>query len=292
MYYWYRNEYAHVPPPSASHQGVPAKLNLTADKKTITGTDGTDDVMLVVSVLDKDGRQLSNSPDVTFKIVSGPGEFPTGSSITFSNKSDIHIRDGKAAIEFRSYYGGRTVIKAVSNGLEEASIVIETKGAPYFITGKTQKAEERPYIPFVVTKATSSATDNVNIAFQKPTRASSELEGLTANKANDGDKTTDWEQKKSSTSAWWQVDMENLYTISRVNLQFISVNVGAYNVEVSKDGQNWEDIFSQKDPESHSQTQSFGNNKAIVGRFLRISFADPTRQIGITEIEIFGKTVN
>ena len=43
---------------------------------------------------------------------------------------DIYIRDGKAAIEFRSYYGGKTVIKAVSSGLQTDSLAIETKGSP------------------------------------------------------------------------------------------------------------------------------------------------------------------
>ncbi len=36
-----------------------------------------------------------------------PGEFPTGPSITFAPDSDIAIRDGEAAIEFRSCYAGR-----------------------------------------------------------------------------------------------------------------------------------------------------------------------------------------
>jgi hypothetical protein len=292
MYYWYRNEYAHVPPPVEAHQGVPAKLVLSADKKVINGTDGTDDVQLIVTVADKDGKPLNNSPDVTLKIISGPGEFPTGSTITFSSKSDIYIRDGKAAIEFRSYYGGKTVIQASSNSLQNGLITIETKGPPYFIPGKTPTVTERPYIPYVIAKTQSSTPGNINIAAQKPTRASSEMEGFTANKANDGDRTSDWQLKSGSATAWWQVDLESLYTISRVNIQFISVDIGKYVVEVSKDGQSWEKIYSQNDADGHSQVQSFGNNSATVGRYFRITFADPVKSIGITEVEVFGKTVN
>jgi beta-galactosidase len=78
-----------------------------------------------------------HSLEVTLQIVSGPGEFPTGSSITFSNDSDIYIRDGKAAIEFRSYFGGKTLIKAISRGLQSDSIIIETKGFPFYIEGES-----------------------------------------------------------------------------------------------------------------------------------------------------------
>jgi beta-galactosidase len=40
-------------------------------------------------------------------VESGPGEFPTGPVIAFAPDSDIAIRDGEAAMEFRSYYSGK-----------------------------------------------------------------------------------------------------------------------------------------------------------------------------------------
>ena len=96
-WYWYRNEYGHEAPPAWPQEGVPARLRLEASKTTGILADGTDDVQLVVTVLDRDGRELSNSPDVTLSVLSGPGEFPTGRSITFSADSDIRIADGNAA---------------------------------------------------------------------------------------------------------------------------------------------------------------------------------------------------
>jgi len=92
----------------------PAGLALTADKTAIQGTDGRDDVHVLVTVQDADGKPISNSPPVTFTIASGPGEFPTGRTIAFDEATDIPIRDGQAAIEFRSYYGGETFIRATS----------------------------------------------------------------------------------------------------------------------------------------------------------------------------------
>jgi len=110
--YWYRNAYRGVPPPEWPTDGVPAALKFSADKTTLHSVDGTDDAQLIVTVVDQAGKALTSCPPVTLTIESGPGEFPTGPSITFAPDSDIAIRDGMAAMAFRSYHAGRTVIRA------------------------------------------------------------------------------------------------------------------------------------------------------------------------------------
>lgn len=84
------------------------------------------------------------------QIVSGPGEFPTGTSIKFTpessdDASDIAIRDGQASIAFRSYYGGTTVIKAMADNLQSDSITITTQGTPVWEEGVTKSVADRPY---------------------------------------------------------------------------------------------------------------------------------------------------
>ena len=103
QYHWYREHYRGIQPPAWPVPGKPAQLHLAASQTVIRGTQGLDDAQIVVTVQDEAGKALSNSPDVSFTIVSGPGKFPTGRSITFSNKSKIAIRDGQAAISFRAY---------------------------------------------------------------------------------------------------------------------------------------------------------------------------------------------
>ena len=292
MWYWYRNENKHIAPPEAAVEGIPAKLKLTSDKKIISNTDGTDDVFLTVSVLDKDGKQLSNSPDVTLQIVSGPGEFPTGSTITFGNASDIYIRDGKAAIEFRSYYGGKTVIKASSAGMQSDEITIETNGTPAYFEGKTPKVAARPYVHYTVQKEEEKDNSKMNIAWQKPTRASSEMEGKTANRANDKDSTTFWQAKMNDPAKWWLVDMENLYTVSEVSILFTSEETGLYKIELSKDNQNWETISGQKEGTSNERHHKHLTNSKIIGRFLRITFTGSGNEpVAISEVEVTGKPV-
>jgi beta-galactosidase len=289
MWYWYRNEYMRLSPQEPSIDGIPAKLDLTVDKTIISNTNGTDDVFLVVSVLDKAGKQLSNSPDVTLQIVSGPGEFPTGTSITFSEASDIYIRDGKAAITFRSYFGGKTTIRAISKGLQSDSVLVETKGVPVFAEGISPKVADRPYVRYTIKK--ESTKSMVNIAYQKPTRASSESDGKTANKANDKDTASFWQSNITEPVKWWQVDLENIYTVSEIKIMFMSHKMGLYRIELSKDNQTWDTVASSKESDLNNKFQQHQTKNNITGRFLRIQFiGSENKSISIKEVEVYGNT--
>ncbi len=68
QWYWYRNDYLHIPPPAWPSNGVPAALKLTADKTTLNSVDGTDDAQIIVTVVDKDGKPINNCPPVTLDI--------------------------------------------------------------------------------------------------------------------------------------------------------------------------------------------------------------------------------
>lgn len=98
-----------------------------------------------MEVLDDEGRVLTACPDVTLQIVSGPGEFPTGRSITFSQKSDIRILDGQAAISVRAYEAGTAVLEATANGLASSRIELQFVGDVPFIEGQTPLVTDRPY---------------------------------------------------------------------------------------------------------------------------------------------------
>ena len=151
-YYWYRNSYANVPPPTWPTSGTAAGLKLTSSTATLSAVDGTQDAWLLVTVVDSTGKPISNNVPVTLTIKSGPGEFPTGPSITFTppgggSASDIGIRDGQAAIEFRTYYSGASVIEATSPGLASSSVTITSQGSPVWVEGTSPKVAPRPYQP-------------------------------------------------------------------------------------------------------------------------------------------------
>jgi hypothetical protein len=149
-YYWYRNTYAKVAPPTWPTSGTAAGLKLTASTTTLSAVDGTQDAWLLVTVVDASGKAISNNVTVTLTVTSGPGEFPTGPTMTFTPgtakpASDIAILDGQAATEFRTYYSGTSVITASSPGLTSATVTITSQGSPAFVEGQTPPADTRPY---------------------------------------------------------------------------------------------------------------------------------------------------
>ena len=292
MWYWYRNEYMHIPPPEWPVEGTPAALSLTADKSTISSTNGTDDVHLIVTVLDKTGKPISNSPDVTLKLESGPGEFPSGNEIVFSAISDVAIRNGQAAIEFRSYYGGKSVIRASSPGLKDALITIETKGQPTFVVGKTPVNAYVPYVKFGDYNNFSPAVSKSNIIFQKPTRASSEAAGHSAGMADDEDAVSYWAAKPNAAENWWQVDMESLTAITKVNLTFADDTDFGYKMQVSFDGAQWTDIYTMPSSHQTDKKRLINISNAPDSRFFKIIFTGipAGKQAILNEVEVFGKS--
>jgi beta-galactosidase len=291
QWYWYRNEYKHIPLPEWPQSGTPAGLKLTADKTIIKSVDGTDDAQIVVTIVDSEGKALSNSPPVTLTVESGPGEFPTGASITFDPKSDIVIRDGQAAIELRSYYSGKSVIRATSPGLKDATITIEALGEPKFIAGKTPLVKQRPYVRFNGQPATVSSSNSVTtFGLDNPTRASSEAPGHSARAANDGNSATFWQANEGDFNAWWQVDMERLVTVERIKLTFPSEKNYRYQIEISNDGANWKPVVDQTQTKSTVKVRTDSSQKGANGRFLRVSF--PSLPAGtpaaLVEVEVSG----
>ena len=86
QWYWYRNEYLHIPPPAWPSNGVPAALKLTSDKTTLNSVDGTDDAQIIVTVVDKDGKadQQLSARDPRRRLRPG----------RISDRSQHHLRAG------------------------------------------------------------------------------------------------------------------------------------------------------------------------------------------------------
>ncbi len=292
QWYWYRNDYLHIPPPAWPSNGIPAALKLTTDKTTLNSVDGTDDAQLIVTVVDKNGTPINNCPPVTLAIVSGPGEFPTGSGITFASNSDITIRDGAAAMEFRSYYAGKTVIRATSPGLQDATIQIASLGKPKFIAGKTPSVQPRPYVRFTGKGANGSA---VTLGLENPTRASSEAPGHSGRLANDGNPATFWQAAAGDTNAWLRVDLERIVTVQKTKLTFPTEGNWRYKIEISDDGENgWKLVADQTQATGVAKERAdAAQNNSLHGRFLRVAVTGSPAGTSpaIAEVEVFGTLV-
>jgi beta-galactosidase len=137
QWYWYRANKAKWsgmtsladPTPVAREQSISAaatRMTLEAGRysSTTITDDGTTDTQLVVTMRDASGAWVNDSRPVTLTVTSGPGILPGGKSYTFT--PGLQAFDGKAAVEFRSYYAGTSTITAKSAGLPDAAITVTT----------------------------------------------------------------------------------------------------------------------------------------------------------------------
>ena len=283
-WYWYRNEYAGIAPPEWPTDDAAAKLKLEASGTTAK-TDGTDDVQLLVTVCDASGKWVSQSPDVELRIVSGPGEFPTGRSIRFEADSDIRIQDGQAAIAMRSYYAGKTVVEAISEGLEPARVTIDFEGELKYREGVTPVVKERPYKRYVREGKTVVIQ---TFGRNNPTITSSNENEHTPGMAADGNMQTYWKASAEDKSPYWTVNTEKGLRLKEIQLHFPDEMVRRYVVETSHDNNTWKVLCDK------SQNTQAGQNLLLtfqkeetIGRFVRIRFIE-NDQAALTEVIVKG----
>ena len=284
-WYWYRNEYSHQTPPEWPVDGTPSRLRIEASETEGILADGTDDVQLIVTVLDREGRELSNCPDVRLEVVSGPGEFPTGRSIDFSADSDICIRDGKAAIALRAYYSGRTVVEASSPGLESSRIELEFTGAPRYREGKSPQTESRPYVRFV------SEEETVQMQFygkDSPVFAGTSAPGHSAGLAADGDTATFWRPADEDARPYVTLDAERTLSLQVVKAVFAGETPGHFVVEASADEADWKKVADVSSWEKDSWELYL--ESPVKARFVRFSFPQTGsgQAPSVAEIEVGG----
>ena len=300
QYYWYLEAYKkgnHEPvEPEWVKEGIPAKLKLEASNTIIAATDGTDDTQLIVTVLDASGKHISNNVPVEFTIVSGPGEFPTGRKIRFTppsddEASDIQIREGMAAIAFRSYYGGKSIIKATAPGLESATIEIVTKGTPVWEEGITPLVANRPYkrytekiLPVIMPKP-----EELLLAMNRPSWTSSDMPGTSKSNANDDNNKTAWKPVNGDKEKWWKLHLEAAYSIEVIQIELPEENKDySFKIEVSTDDVNWKEIPTGQPQTNPDRIRTFRGEFGDNIAFIRITFTSD--EAGLSEVKVGGKS--
>lgn len=286
QYYWYRNAYAHVPPPAWPQEGKAAALRIATSAPTIARADGTDDVQVIVSVVDAAGRRLSNSPPVHLAIESGPGELPTGRSIDFAPDGDIEIRDGEAAIAMRSWQAGTTRLRATSPGLEDAVANIRTLKGPRFIPGKTPLAAARPYVAFV--QPMREWPGDEEFGLNNPIFASSSAADHSSKLANDGDPATYWSPAGGDGDVSLTVDLERVVEAHSLTITFPQSGPYGFMAEILDEKGQWRKLADQFPGQDDAVTRKLETDP-IAGRRVRIRLWPPKDAIaGIAEVKVGG----
>jgi beta-galactosidase len=285
-YHWYRNAYAHVAPPTWPVDGKPAAVRISTSSPTIERADGTDDVQVVVSIVDAAGQRLSNSPPVHLAIESGPGELPTGRAIDFAPDSDIVILDGEAAIAMRSWQSGTTRLRATSPGLKDATITVRTLEGPAFVPGKSPLAADRPYSSFVPSLIERPG-DGV-FGLNNPTFSSSNAPDHSSRLINDNNPLTYWAPAPGDTARSVTLDMERVVEVHRLTLTFPQAAAYGFVAEVETGPGKWQKLAEQIEGQDASQTRTV-ETEAVQGRNVRVTLRAPIGAIvGLSEIRVTG----
>jgi hypothetical protein len=150
----------------------------------------------------------------------------------------------------------------------------------------------RSYIRFTSQNNDKNENLKINLLAERPTMCSSSTEGHSSRFANDLDTSTYWEANSTfGEASWWQVDMENMYTLSEVKLTFKDEVVAQYIIEISMDGKSWNVITDQALNSEKTKNKNEKIKCPNKGRFLRIVFngSNINKSINIVDIQAFGK---
>jgi hypothetical protein len=287
QWFWYRNAYRGIAPPEWPKPGIAAALRLSSSSPVIQHADGTDDVQLVVTVIDAQGRAISNTPPVRLAIESGPGELPTGRAITFAPDSDIQILDGQAAISMRSWQSGVTRLRATSPGLKDGVLEIRTIEGPRFVAGVTSLVADRPYLPAEDSAAKKTAAEE-RLGTNNPTAASSSAADHSSRLVNDGDPTTYWSPKGGDTDPWVSVDPERVLECRGLLLTFPQAAGYGFVAEIEKGDGTWEEIANEAAGADSHRVREIAT-RHVQGRRIRIRVRAPDGVTpGLSEIVIVG----
>lgn len=278
-WYWYKNYFRGVEPPQWPAEGVADALKIESSKTSGIKTDGTDDVQIFVKVVDAAGNQISNSPDVELRIVDGPGEFPTGKSIKFSQNSDITILDGICAIEMRSYYAGKTVVEAVSEGLKSDTAVFEFVGGIQYIKGVTPETPDRPYVS---TRKPKSDKDLQILGTNNPTFASSNDKKHASALAADGDENTYWQPSETDSAPHLVLDTERGISFKKLDA-ILGADIKDVTILMSNDGGYYVPLAHY----DRAPQRITIEHTDLTMRYIKFEFAKP-KNVKLYEVKVYG----
>ncbi len=285
-WYWYRENFTGVAP-EQSIDGKAVKLSLTASSETMTN-DGTEDVHLIVTLQDEDGNWVDEVKKVTLEVVDGPGVFPTGKEYTFLPNSTI--LDGKAAIEFRSYYPGETVIRATAPGLESAEIRLTTVDVRETVTEEPESFYVMPEIDSTAKIEDPLLYATSNVAVGRPIFPSSGDDTRTL--AVDGDLSTSWVAGNAGSGEYWMSDLEFTQYLYKLRFDF-ETEPYPYKVEVAMDKNSTEwTTIAEYTKETIADRPYEESLDGIEARHVKITFTEvPEGEYAfLSECEVYGVT--
>ncbi len=205
-----------------------------------------------------------------------PQNISVGQTVTFTNTSQFFTSSNWA------FNGGTPSVSTAVNGATMFS-----QAGNYDVTLQVSNTVGQNSITKTITVVPPSPT--VNLALNKPTTTSS-VEANTASFAGsfavDGTTTTRWSSNYTNNE-WIQVDLQNVYSISRSVVKWEAAYGKDFQILVSVDGTNWTVL---KSVTNNTSLNNDFTNLSGVGRYIKLVGSLRGTQYGysIYEFEVYG----
>ncbi len=148
-------------------------------------------------------------------------------------------------------------------------------------------------IPDTTPDTIPDITPGTNIALNKPTSASNYQDSHQSSLAVDGNHTLDSWWGAKPYEQWWQVDLLDLYDVSKIIVTnyYDGTRYYQYDIEASADGINWGPLidFNYNTTPATSEGDTF--NIVTTARYIRVNMNYNSANIGvhIVEFEAYGE---
>ena len=220
---------------------------------------------------------------------NGAKEYKVQISNDGQNWTDIsHITDGKGGIDELTYKNttGRYVRML---GIEPGGIYGYSLWE-FEVYGEAVLEPENPNVNLALNKSSNASSEYVDSKDGNKTYESSlAFDGKGTNEIVDG-KQSRWVSNRKSNDEWIYVDLQDIYNISKVILNWEGSGAKKYKVQVSNDGQVWTDISDINDGDGGLDELSY---KDVTGRYVRMLGIEVGRDYGYSlwEFEVYGTTL-
>ena len=192
-----------------------------------------------------------------------------------------------------------TTIKTVANGQGNSEDILDlgNQQAKY-IRLKLNQSTGSSYqiIQWSIYGELIEAENLNNIALNQSATASSVYNNVyTADRAFDGsfensggNNQSRWVSNRNSNDEWIQVDLGELYDLTGVKLYWEGNGANQYAIQVSQDGEEWEDIYVEENGQPGIAYIEFEDN--VTAQYVRMQGIEPASQYGYSlwEFEVYG----
>ncbi len=119
--------------------------------------------------------------------------------------------------------------------------------------------------------------------------ATASTEKQKASLAVDGDDGTRWESEQNEDPQWIAIDLNGEFTITGVKLKWETAAAKEYKIQVSKDGEDWDDVSEVTDGVSGEEKEITFDSE-VTGRYIRMYGTERTTQYGYSlfNFEVYG----